>query len=230
MKKTLLNWMSQAIAVLAIGLVSTIVSAQSASGESVDQAFARELKLVEGLKVYNSQLNEQLKAQGVARAEIQQSIEDSKGLEAQVAPLLNTMLAALDQFVQSDLPFHLEDRMESIGRLKALMKNPEARTSDRYRNIMDIYTSEIEYGNTFEAYRGTIAIDGEDTVLDILRIGRLALYAQTDDRNRSFMWDRANEQWVDIGSHRDIRKAIKVASKTVAPELLSLPISAPEGA
>ena len=60
-------------------------------------------------------------------------------------------------------------------------------------------------------------------------IGRLSLYAQTDDRKRSFMWDKASGQWVDIDSHRDIRTAIKVASKTVAPELLSLPVSAPEG-
>ncbi|HAU67907.1 MAG TPA: hypothetical protein DCW52_05855 [Gammaproteobacteria bacterium] len=229
MKKTLLNWTSRAVAVVAIGLVSTIVSAQSASGQSVDQVFARELKLVEGLKVYNDQLNAQLRAQGVARAEILKSIEDSKGLEEQVAPLLSTMLSALDKFVQADLPFHQEDRMDSIGRLKALMSNPEARTSDRFRNIMDIYTSEIEYGNTFEAYRGSIPVDGEDTVLDILRIGRLSLYAQTDDRKRSFMWDKASGQWVDIDSHRDIRTAIKVASKTVAPELLSLPVSAPEG-
>ncbi len=230
MKKTLLNWMSQAMAVVVLGLISTLVAAQSATGETVDQAFARELKLVEGLKVYNDQLNAQLRAQGEARAEILQSIEDSKGLEEQVAPLLTKMLAALDQFVKADLPFHKEERLESIERLQSLMVNPEARTSDRFRNIMDIYTSEIEYGNTFEAYRGTIPVNGEDTVLDILRIGRLALYAQTDDRKTSFMWDTVSNGWVEIDSHRDIRNAIKVASKTVAPELLNLPISAPEGA
>lgn len=228
MKKTLLNWMSQAVAILAVGLISTSVLAQAAGGESVDQAFARELKLVEGLKVYNSQLNEQIRAQSSARAEILKSIEDSKGLEEQVAPMLSKMLAALDQFVQADLPFHLEERTDSIGRLKGLMSNPEAKTSDRFRNIMDIYAIEIEYGNTFEAYRGTIPVDGEDTTLDLLRIGRLALYAQTDDRKRSFMWDRNSSQWVEIDSDREIRKAIKVASKTVAPELLNLPITAPE--
>ncbi|MEO0369218.1 MAG: DUF3450 domain-containing protein, partial [Pseudomonadota bacterium] len=162
--------------------------------------------------------------------EIEQSIEDSKGLEEQVAPLLTKMLSALDQFVSADLPFHIEDRKESIGRLKALMTNPEARTSDRFRNIMDIYTAEIEYGNTFEAYRGDIDINGESTPVDVLRIGRLALYAQTDDRKQSFMYNKAGGSWDPIDNHRDIRTAIKVASKTVAPELLNLPIPAPEDA
>ena len=228
MKKTLLNWMSQAVAILAVGLISTSVFAQAAGGESVDQAFARELKLVEGLKVYNTQLNEQLRAQSSARAEILKSIEDSKGLEEQVVPLLAKMLSALDKFVQADLPFHLEERTDSIGRLKALMNNPEARTSDRFRNIMDIYATEIEYGNTYEAYRDTIPVDGEDTTLDMLRIGRVALFAQTDDRKRSFMWDKSSSQWVPVDSDREIRNAIKVASKTIAPELLNLPITAPE--
>ena len=228
MKKTLWNWMSHAAVILTLGLMSSSVMAQAAADASVDESFARELKLVEGLKVYNQQLSEQLAAQSTARAEILQSIEDSQGLEEQVAPLLSKMLSALDQFVEADLPFHMDERRESIGRLKALMTNPEARTSDRFRNIMDIYAVEIEYGNTFEAYRGSIPVDGEDTTLDILRIGRLALYAQTDDRKRSFMWDRASGQWMEIDSHRDIRTAIKVASKTVAPELLNLPVTAPE--
>lgn len=227
MKKTLWIWVSRAAVVMTAGLISTSVLAQAAGGASVDQAFARELKLVEGLKVYNSQLNEQLRAQAAARTEILQSIEDSKGLEEQVAPLLKKMLAALDQFVEADLPFHLEERRDSVGRLKGLMTNPEARTSDRFRNIMDIYAAEIEYGNTFEAYRDSIPVDGEATTLDILRIGRLALYAQTDDRKRSFMWSQSARDWLPIDSHRQIRNAIKVASKTVAPELLTLPVPAP---
>jgi len=228
MKKSVLNWMGQAMAVVAISATAaTAVMAQSSSGLTVDQAFARELKLVEGLKVYNDQLAKQLTAQQQAKREILVSIEQAKDLEPQVVPLLNKMLVALEKFVKADLPFHKDDRLESIGRLKALMVDPNATTSDRFRNIMDIYNAETEYGTSYEAYKSVI----NDVEVDMLRIGRVALFYQSTNQKQSFMWDTANNDWksLDSGYNRNIRKAIKVAAKSIAPELLSLLISAPEG-
>jgi hypothetical protein len=232
MKKTVLNRMGQTIAVLTLGAVLSLTAATAANAQaSVDQSFARELKLVEGLKVYNDQLAKQLEAQTKAQAEIRASIAQAADLGPQVAPILTKMLASLEQFIQADLPFKRQERLESIGDLKALMLNSEAANSDRFRNIMDIYNVEIEYGDTYEAYPDSVSIDGVDTPVDMLRVGRLALYYQTKDQKNSGMWDRASNSWVALDSshNREIRKAIKVAAKTIAPELMNLPISAPEG-
>jgi len=262
MKKSTLNWIGQALAIVALGATTaTATFAQSEdsvdtataekatpapsaeavdsaaiakpvrSGGSVDENFARELKLVEGLKVYNKQLAEQLKAQSKAKSEMRASITKAKDMQPQVVPLLKKMLSALEQFVKADLPFHKEDRMASIAELKALMLNTEASNSDRFRNIMDIYTVETEYGNNTEAYAGTVDIEGTETPVDMLRIGRLGLFWQTKDQKQSGQWDKATGAWVVLpdSANRNIRKAIKVAAKTVAPEMLSLPISAPEG-
>ncbi|GHA12315.1 DUF3450 domain-containing protein [Arenicella chitinivorans] len=233
MKKSVLNWIGQAVAVVAIGAAAaTTAVAQSSGGLSVDEQFARELKLVESLKVYNDQLQEQLQAQTVAKREILQSIDKAKDLDPQMAPVLSKMLAALEAFVKADLPFHKEERMKSIFALKDLMTNPDATTSSRYRSIMDIYNVELEYGTTSEAYKATQPFGGNEIEVDMLRIGRVALYYQTTDQKSSGMWDAVNKEWKPLptSANRDIRKAIKVAAKTTAPELLSLPISAPEGA
>jgi len=211
---------------------ATAVMAQSSGGLSVEEQFARELKLVEGLKVYNDQLAKQLGAQKTANDEILASIGQVKDLEPQIVPLLGKMLSALDSFVKADLPFHTEERTESISRLKDLMVDPNANTSDRFRNIMDIYTAEIEYGNSYEAYKATLPINGNEIEVDMLRIGRVALYYQTTDQKVTGMWDAANGEWKTLSAdqNRNVRKAIKVAAKTIAPELLSLLIQAPEGA
>jgi len=99
---------------------------------------------------------------------------------------------------------------------------------------MDIYNVEMEYGTTSEAFQDVLDVngDGSEITVDMLRIGRVALYYQTTDQKSSGMWDSVNNTWkkLDSGTNRNIRKAIKVAAKTTAPELLSLPISAPEGA
>jgi len=217
MKKSVLNWIGRALAVVAI----SAAAATTALAQSVDQEFARELKLVEGLKVYNKQLEDQLQAQNVAKREINASIDKAKDLEPQVAPLLGKMLTALEQFVKADLPFHKEDRMASVFKLKDLMTNPEASTSSRFRSIMDIYTVELEYGNNYEAYKAVQNVNGEDIEVDMLRIGRIALYFQTKDQKVSAMWDTANSSWKILPSdtNRNIRKAIKVAAKTTAPKL-----------
>lgn len=233
MKKSVLNWAARALAVVAISATATTaVMAQSSGGQSIEEQFARELKLVEGLKVYNDQLAKQLTAQTKANADILVSIDQAKELEPQVVPLLTKMLSALEGFVKADLPFHMEERLKSVYRLQALMTEPSAKTSDRFRNIMDIYTAEIEYGNTYEAYKATLPINGNDIEVDMLRIGRVALYYQTSDQKTTGMWDNVNNSWkqLDASYNRNVRKAIKVAAKTVAPELLSLLIQAPEGA
>lgn len=232
MNKTVLNRKSRSITALILGGVLSMTAATAVWAQSsVDQSFARELKLVEGLKVYNDQLGKQLEAQTKAKAEIRASIAQAGSLGPQVAPILTKMLSSLEQFIKADLPFKRGERLESIGELKALMLNSEASDSDRFRNIMDIYTVETEYGNTYEAYPATVDIDGAETPVDMLRIGRLALYYQTKDQKNSGMWDTASNSWkaLDSGYNRSVRKAIKVAAKTVAPELLSLPIPSPEG-
>jgi type I site-specific restriction endonuclease len=228
MKNTVLNRMSRLVAVLALSVTATtVVVAQT----SVDQTFARELKLVEGLKVYNNQLAQQLDGQQKAKAEILASISQSKELSPQVGQVLDKMLVSLESFIRGDLPFHNEDRLGSIADLKALMANSEASNSDRFRNIMDIYTVELEYGNTAEAYPSVISLNGVETPVDMLRVGRLGLYYQTKDKKMSGMWDRTNGAWKSLPDsvNRKIRKAIKVAAKTIAPELMSLTIEAPEG-
>lgn len=229
MKKSVLNWIGRAVAVVAIfAAAATTGWAQSAGGQSVDSEFARELKLVEALKVYNAQLKDQITAQAKANTEIQASIESAKALEPKVVPLLGKMLSALDKFVKADLPFKLEERQASVNRLKALMLDPTASTSVRFRSIMDIYSAEMEYGTTYEAYDAVI----DDQPVDMLRIGRIGLYYQTKDQKTSAMYDNVGKAWKILpeSTNRDVRKAIKVAAKTVAPELLSLTINAPEGA
>ena len=226
MKKTVLNRIGQVMAIFVIAMATTT---SAVAQSSVDQEFAKVLKLVEGLKVYNDQLAKQLNAQQNAKGEINTSIVQSKDLGPQVVPILKKMMTALEGFIRADLPFHLPERLGSVNELKALMLNSAANDSDRYRNIMDIYSIESEYGNTYEAYSGTVMINETETPVDMLRIGRIGLYYQTKDQERSGMWNNNTKVWDEVGNDRNIRKAIKVASKTVAPELLSLEIPAPEG-
>jgi hypothetical protein len=66
--------------------------------------------------------------------------------------------------------------------------------------------------------------------VDFLRIGRVALMYQSEDGQVSGAWDQASGQWQVLGNEykNQIRKALKIATKQMAPELIILPVSAPE--
>jgi hypothetical protein len=67
----------------------------------------------------------------------------------------------------------------------------------------------------------------------MLRIGRIGLYYQTNDGGQTGMWDRDEKQWTPLGgsaARNQVRQGLRIARKQVAPELLLLPVSAPEDA
>lgn len=223
--------MSRVFQAVGLGIVASMLSITNVSAQSLEDSFSKELKLVEGLKVYNDQLQQQLKAQDTAKVEIAESVNEAKNLEPQIVPVMVDMVKALDIFVKSDLPFRMDERLEGIANLQAAMVSPDLDTSDRFRSIMDIYTVETEYGNTYEAYAEVQQVNGETIEVDMLRLGRLALYFQTKDGSYSAMWDKSSNAWVALpeSSNRHLRKAIKVAAKQIAPEVMNLPIAAPKG-
>ena len=194
--------------------------------------FRTETKVVDGLKVYNTQLSRQIEGQRLAMTELRQSIADVALIERQIVPLMTKMIESLDMFVEADVPFYLQERRERVARLDVLLTNVDITAAERFRKVLEAYEIENAYGRSIDSYTDTLNVDGLDRKVDILRIGRAALYYQTQDGQKSGVWDQNERAWVALpgGQNRHIRKAIRVARKQVAPELLSLPISAPEDA
>jgi hypothetical protein len=194
--------------------------------------FRTETKVVDGLKVYNTQLSRQIEGQRLAMTELRQSIADVALIERQIVPLMTKMIESLDMFVEADVPFYLQERRERVARLDVLLTNVDITAAERFRKVLEAYEIENAYGRSIDSYTDTLNVDGLDRKVDILRIGRAALYYQTQDGQKSGVWDQNERAWVALpgNQNRHIRKAIRVARKQVAPELLSLPISAPEDA
>ncbi len=69
--------------------------------------FRTESKIVDGLKVYNQQLQRQLDSQRAVMGVIQKSIQDAAIIERQIVPLMVKMIDALDVFFETDMPFSL---------------------------------------------------------------------------------------------------------------------------
>ena len=67
--------------------------------------------------------------------------------------------------------------------------------------------------------------------VDVLRIGRVALVAQTTDGAETRAWNNTNRSWETLSSadySAAVRKAVRIAKKQATIELLNMPIAAPE--
>lgn len=203
--------------------------------DTTQQAFTDyqlELKRIEDLQVYNLQMEKQIQRQQEAIATTAQSIQDVAIIERQVTPLLARMIESLETFIRLDLPFQQDERTERVTFLKNTLERSDVSTAEKFRQVMDAYNIEVEYGNTIEAWRGTLVLQDKPREVEFLRVGRIALMYQTLDGTDLGVWNIRERAWTELdGRYRkDFRLGLKVARKQAAPELLTLPIQAPEAA
>jgi FtsZ-binding cell division protein ZapB len=194
------------------------------------QEYKTVMKQVDGLKVYNARLERQIAAQEERVAATGASIDEVTVLQRQMVPLLVRMIDGLESFVALDKPFHLEERRERIAFLRRNLDRPDIPLAEKYRQVMEAYRIEIEYGRKIDTYKETIAIDGEQREVDILRVGRIALLYQTPDRQAAGFWNPQQGGWEPLESREyrsAIRQGMRMANKQAPIDLLMLPIAAP---
>jgi vacuolar-type H+-ATPase subunit I/STV1 len=177
------------------------------------------------LKSYNEQLATQVKSQDEQVADMTQQLTQIETTSREVLPMMDKMLATLDQFVKLDVPFLIEERTNRVAQLKDMMTRADVSTSEKYRRIVEAYQIEMEYGRTIEAYQGKV---GEKTV-DFLRAGRVSLMYQTLDGNETGYWDAKQKTWKKDDDYGDaIRAGLKVAKKQAAPDFVTVAVPAPK--
>jgi len=187
-------------------------------------------KVVDGLVTYNSLLQRQVDNQEIEKAALAESIENVALIERQIVPLMTRMLDSLEQFIQLDTPFLLDERTERLERLRDMMERSDVSSAEKFRRVIEAYQIENDYGRTIEAYKGTVPINGNQQEVDFLRIGRVALAYQSVGGAHTGAWDVESGQWVELDPaefKNQVADGIRVARKQVAPDLLVVPVAAP---
>ena len=199
-----------------------------------DQLFSRyttALRQIDSLRVYNRQMRDLIVSQEAELVSLSDQIDRVEEVGRSVTPLMLRMIAALDTFVGLDTPFLEEERAERVAELHALMARADVSNAEKYRNIMEAYQIENEYGRTIEAYRSNLARDGKETTVDFLRFGRIALVYQNLDGSETGVWDPETKGWIILDSdyRTPIREGLRIARKQSAPDLIRLPLPAAVG-
>ena len=203
--------------------------------DQTDQLLAdykTELKVVDGLKVYNGLLQRQIDNQEAEKIALKESMDTVALIERQIIPMMTRMLDSLDEFVELDTPFLLQERRDRLARLREMMERSDVTAAEKFRRVIEAYQIENDYGRTIEAYKGSVAIDGTEQEVDFLRIGRVSLSYQSIGGRYTGAWDPEARTFVQVPPETyksNVAQGIRVAKKQVAPDLLIVPVKAPTG-
>ena len=188
------------------------------------------LQQLDRIQIYNDNLAKLVADQEAEKASISKQLEDFVIVEQGIVPLMFDMITSLEQFISLDMPFQLQERQGRAARLRDNMDKADITISEKYRQIMDAYLIETDFGRSTEAYTGNLEIDGVDTQVDFLRVGRVLLAYQTQDRARTGFWNKQVNQWEPLpDNYRNaVTQGLRIARKQAAPDLLRLPVPAAE--
>lgn len=206
--------------------VDQVADATDAAANEYRQA----LESVRSIAGYNKTLGGLVEKQRGEMSALQRDLASIETTNREVYPLMAKMVETLTQFVGLDVPFLIDERTKRVNRLNELLGRSDVTVSEKYRQVLEAYQIELEFGRTIDAYDGNLGEGESAKAVTFLRIGRIGLLYQTPDATETGYWDRNSKSWVpDAGQTENVREGIRVAKKLGAPELLNLPVPAPQG-
>ena len=165
-----------------------------ASQQTIDRADAQIMQMLAKYKttareidnylVYNRQLGDIVASQEDELRILQDDMAKVAAVKRQIMPFMQQMIDGLAGFIGSDLPFLPKERNTRIDTLNQNLKRSDLTLAAKFRQILEAYQIEIDYGNTIEAYEGDVA----DKKVDFLKIGRIGLYYLSPDKKTCAAW------------------------------------------
>ena len=198
--------------------------------EKLENQYRQLTQEVDGLNVFIELMENQVNNQEIEISILEGSTDKILVLQRQIVPQMKKMIDGLDQFVTLDVPFLQTERRKRISDLNGLLERADVTVSEKFRQVTNAYKIEADYGRSIESYHGKVDDNGVERDVDFLRIGRVGLYWQTADNSITKGWNHALKQWVDLGNEyrAAVRTGLQIAEEKRAPEMLLLPVPAPE--
>lgn len=182
------------------------------------------------LTAYNEQMARLVQGQDTDIGRLETELQALDQTRRTLVPLLVRMLDTLERFVALDLPFLPDERRQRLASLRELMDRSDVTLAEQYRRLMEAYRVETDYAYSIEGYRGELETAGQRRTVEFLRLGRTALYYLTFDGQEAGWWNRHQGDWetLDAGWREPIAAALRIAHRQAPPDLVRLPLPAPE--
>jgi hypothetical protein len=192
----------------------------------LDQQYQTLLMQLAALKSYNLDVKKRIDSQNSQLLSLQEQLASVAQVKLEIMPLMQQMQTSLAAFVDADLPFKTEQRAQELERLAQSIDDIEMPLSSKYQRILEAFDEQRGLSQSMESFQGMLSIDGQQVQVDFLRLGRVALFYQTLDGQKSGRWSKENGSWqlLDGEQSKQLSKALEVAQGSKTPSLLMLDV------
>jgi hypothetical protein len=159
-------------------------------------------------------------------AELERRLDESTRLKNSIQDTLDAVQGRLEAWVMSDLPFLMKERKARLAALDKELSRPEVTSADKLRRLLEVLQIETAYGSTVEVLQDRIEVGTDTIFVDMLKLGRLALFWRTPDGERAGEYDLATRTWLELPEkyHGEIADAMDMAARIRPVEVTELPL------
>ena len=173
------------------------------------------------INAYNQQIEQQVESQTDSITDMRGQLAEIENTQRDVLPLMQSMLDTLEQFVELDVPFLVEERAKRVEGLEEMMARADVSISEKYRRILEAYQIEMDYGRTIEAYEGKLARGRHaHRAVPARRPRALSVPDARRRGDRLLGRERARRGSWTTPTPTTFKEALRVAKKQGAPEML----------
>ena len=196
------------------------------NADSALREYRAVLQQIDNIQLFVDKQDIYLKSQAKEIASLNNQLGNVENIKRGMVPMMLRMTAEIEDSVENDMPFLLNERRARIERLKDVLSSPGISPAEQYRQVLNTYKIEVSYGQGLDSYEGAHPTK-DGMKVDYLRYGRLALVYMTKDESDIGYYDLPSKSWKPVSGSQalSIRQAIRVANEEAAPEVVMAPMT-----
>jgi len=117
------------------------------------------------------------------KKEVKEAGKNSVGLK----PLVLEALALLENDVREQIPFKTADRIADIQRIQKQVENDEVTAQKGLALTWNAYGDAIRMSKENGIFKQTIALNGQDRLAEVARVGTMMMYFKTPDEEMGYV-------------------------------------------
>ncbi len=177
------------------------------------------------LEVQSEQVGQALQVEGQRIVQQKHRLTESKKLRDGLQGWLQEIIQKYADESEQSLPFLVAEREKRQADLNAVLADPYTPLYEKFRRVFEVFLVETEFGHTSEVYRDNIQLGKESLQVDLLRVGRTALFFQVLDGTKAGFYDPSAKQFkLFAESSVDLSRAFALVRREAAAEMVSLPV------
>ena len=184
------------------------------------------LQQTDNIKLFVAQQDIFLQSQESEIESLRRQLGTVEQIKQGMSPMMLRMAAAIEDSINEDLPFNLDERRARVERVQAVLSDPSVSPAEQYRQVLNAFKIEVSYGQGIDSYEGAHPTRSGN-VVNFLRFGRTALVYMTKDETEIARYNTANKEWEPLkgADALQMRQAIRIAKGEAAPGIVYAPIS-----